>query len=207
MKKTFQFYKNIILVVASALTLVAVTFSWFSTTNGNNLSEFNHKIQNIPVINTAFYEKDGTEYIEMDGDIVLDSAVSGQYNKYRLIISTSTTEPVKLSVAIDELPVDLDENLKQYVCIKYSLYKTHQNTDGTFTDGELITGSNDRYVPLAELADGVIFSGYSLKEYQESASDTFALYYEIGLSESAGAEVQGLSANLGNLRLNAQLAK
>lgn len=207
MKKTFQFYKNIILVVASALTLVAVTFSWFSTTNGNKLSDFSHKIQDVPVIDTAFYEKDGTKYIEMDGDIVLDSVVSGQYNQYKLMIATSTSEPVKLSVLIDELPADLDENLKQYVCIKYSLYKTHQNSDGIFEDGELITGSNDRYVPLAELADGVIFSGYSLKEYQESASDTFALYYEIGLSESAGAEVQGLSANLGNLRLNAQLAK
>lgn len=207
MKRTFQFYKNIILVVASALTLVAVTFSWFSTSNGNNLSDFNHKIQDVPVIDTAFYEKDGTDYIEMDGDIILDSVVSGQYNQYRLLVTTSTREPVKLSVAIDNLPENLDENLKQDVCIKYSLYKTYQSEDGTYTDGEFITGSNDSYVPLAELADGVIFSGYSLKEYQESASDTFALYYEIGLSESAGAEVQGLSADLGNLRLNAQLAK
>ena len=207
MKKTFQFYKNIILVVASALTLVAVTFSWFSTSNGNYLSEFNQKVENVRIIDTAFYEKDGTNYIAMDGDIVLDSAVSGQYNQYKLIVTTSTKEPVKLSVAIDNLPEKLDENLKQYVCIKYSLCKTYLNEDGTYVDGELITGSNDSYVPLAELADGIIFSGYSLKEYQESDSDTFALYYEIGLSESAGAEVQGLSADLGNLCLNAQLAK
>ncbi|MBP9988256.1 MAG: hypothetical protein KBT46_02030 [Ruminococcus sp.] len=207
MKKTFQFYKNIILVVASALTLVAVTFAWFSTANNNNFNAFSSKIQDVPVIDTAFYEKAGTEYVEMDGGIVLDSVVSGQYNQYRMVITTSTAEPVKLSVSINDLPADLDENLRQYVCIKYSLCKTTVHEDGTFTDGELITSSNDRYVPLSELADGIIFNGYSLSKYQESESDSFVLYYEIGLSEAAGSEVQGLSADLGNLSLNAQLAK
>lgn len=204
MKSKFQFIKNIIFVVASALTLVAVTFSWFSTSNTNGVPSMTMDITD-DVIDTAFYEKIDTEYVELDGDITLDSVVSGEFNEYKMIISTNTSEPVKLSVCIDNLPEDLDEALKENVCIKYSLYKTTANPDGTYTDGQYVTGSNFNYVPLSELADGVIFGGYSLGAYQETDNDYFALYYEIGLSYTAGNDVQGLTSDLGSLRLSAQI--
>ena len=205
-KEKFQFIKNIILVVASALTLVAVTFAWFSTSHSNGVPLTINNVGN-DVIDVTFYEKVGTKFEKLTGDIALDSAVSGQFNQYKMVISTNTSDPVKLSVVITDLPQNMNDALKNAVCIKYSLYKAVKNTNGTVEQGAFISGSNDSYVPLSTLADGVIFSGYSLKDYQQSKDDYFILNYEIGLSGDAGSSVQGLTSSLGNLSISAQSAK
>lgn len=213
MKKKFQFYKNIILVVASALTLVAVTFAWFSTPQTNGVNSIGGRTGN-ELIYVDFYEKNGTgNYQNMNGDIVLDNIAGGDFNQYRFDVRLNTTDKLKLSFAIDGLPSNMAPALKDAVCIKYELKKqnkTVKNKVVTYTDGDTVTSSVTSinptgYVKLSELTDGKIMSGFSVGDYQTQGTDRFVLYYEIGLS--AGAEdVQNLHSDLGTVNLTATLA-
>lgn len=204
MKKKFQFYKNIILVVASALTLIAVTFAWFSTSNLNAVSGFKHNI-GADLIDVDFYEKSGSVYEKLDGDISLEGAVSGTFSQYKMVVTTLTSDKLKLSFGIDDLPSNMNADLKNAVCIKYSLYSATKNKNGTFTEGTLISSSNDAYVPLSELSDGVIINSLSLGQYQSTDMDYFVVYYEIGIAEGAN-NIQGQSSSLGSVRFSAQVA-
>ena len=65
--KKFQFYKNIILVVASALTLVAVSFAWFSTSFKTALPPIEAVVDG-DVIAVDFYQLDDAgAYQQKDG--------------------------------------------------------------------------------------------------------------------------------------------
>ena len=67
--KKFSFYKNIILVVASALTLVAVTFAWFSVAYVNDISGIQASVSG-DLIKVDFYEQnDDGEYTALTDDI------------------------------------------------------------------------------------------------------------------------------------------
>lgn len=203
MKSRFQFYKNIILVVASALTLVAVTFAWFNIYDNNGVSKISRSI-GAELINVDFYEKKGTAFDKMDGDISLKFD-SGDSSEYKMIITTFTEDDLKLAFAIDDL-TDVDANLKNSVEIRYSLYKATKNSDGTFTEDELINSSND-FVPLSTCvgSDSTVFS-LLLGEYQNTDKDYFVMHYEIRLSDAAASEVQGTDSDLGSVRFSAQVA-
>lgn len=208
-KKNFQFYKNIIFVVASALTLVAVTFAWFSTSNHNGVSQISKRVGN-ELIYVDFYEADSNGvYQKLDGDIHLDNMVSGQYKKYKFIVRTNTTDPMKLKMSIDGLQSAVSQSFKDAVSIKYTLKsatRTVKNKVATYTDGTTISTSST-YKSLSELSSDQVFD-LSLKNYQTAQgnkSDYFVVYYEIGLSESAGSAVQGQTSELGTVNLSAQL--
>lgn len=207
MLKKFQFYKNIILVVASALTLVAVTFAWFSTSYNNSLDYIQAEIGG-DIVNVEFYQADENEdYLPLEGNIELTDFVPGSYNKYKMIVTTKTADPLNMNFGISGLPEDMNEDLKASVCIKYSLMSATKQTaaDGTvsYVDGTLISESNG-YVPLSELTDGAIFSGISLENYQSTSADDFVIYYEIGLSEDSPSTIEGLSSSLGDVKISAQ---
>lgn len=206
MKHKFQVYKNLILVVASALTLIAVTFAWFSTSNSGLLSTIKNEVANN-LVNVSFYESNGAEgYNELDGEITLDDCVAGNYKQYRMIIQTNTADKMKINFSIDGLPSNMPAALKNSVCIKYEMKKasrSEQNGVISYTDGDTISASNG-YVPLSGLSEGVIFSGISLSDYQSSKNDFFVIYYEIGLSENSPTSIEGLSSSLGNVSISAQ---
>ncbi|MBQ7548960.1 MAG: hypothetical protein IJT03_04570 [Clostridia bacterium] len=204
MKSKFQFYKNIILVVASALTLIAVTFAWFSTPKNGNLGAFSSAVAPNALVNVNFQQdvNGNGNYTPLSGDIELDSVVAGQYYKYRIILQTVTDSPLSITMSIDDLPSNLPADLKSSVNIKYVLKKVTANPDGTYTDGTTINASSD-YVNLSSLTDGYVFS-LSLKNYQTSSSDCFAIYYEIGLSENSPSTIEGKSASLGSVSIIAQ---
>lgn len=207
MKSKFQFYKNIILVVASALTLVAVTFAWFSTSDNNNLSTIQTEVGG-DIVNVDFYEaNENDEYVSLAGNIALDSFVPGNYNKYKMVVTTKTADDLSMNFGITGLPEDMNEDLKASVCIKYSLMSAVKQTavDGTvsYIDGALISESNG-YVPLSDLTDGAIFNAISLANYQSTSADNFVIYYEIGLSESSPSTIEGLSSSLGDIKISAQ---
>ena len=209
MKEKFQFYKNIILVVASALTLVAVTFAWFSTPFTNAVPKFTADIDN-KLIDVKFYESlnNGSTYqiMSASSDIAV-SGVAGTYEKYRIVVKTTTADKLNLSMCIDDLPANMNKKLRDAVCVKYDLYKAVKRSNGVIEDGNLITSSTGvgGYVSLSELSNGVIFNDYSVGEYQQAKNDYFVIYYEIGISEGASSDVQGLSSDLGSIRLSAQL--
>lgn len=206
MKKKFQFYKNIILVVASALTLVAVTFAWFSNPTGNEVSGIQNKV-GTELINVYFYEADGKGgYIPLKGDIDLSGVKSGDYKQYKFIIRTNTKDPMKLNFAIEGLQTEVNDAFKDAVCIKYDLKTATQKVKNgvtTYVDGTSFDQSVG-YVPLSELASDVVFDKL-LQQYQTSDANYFVVYYEIGLSESAGASVQGQETSLGTVKFSAQL--
>ena len=204
MKSKFQFYKNIILVVASALTLIAVTFAWFSTPKGSSLGAFSGNVAPSALVSVSFQQdiNGSGNYTPLSGDIELDGVVAGQYNKYRIIVKTVTDAPLRISMSIDDLPSNLSADLKRSVNIKYVLKRVTANPNGTYTDGATINASSG-YVNLNSLANGNVFS-ISLKNYQTSSSDYFAIYYEIGLSESSPATIEGASTSLGNVNIVAQ---
>ncbi len=209
MKRNFSFYKNIILVVASALTLVAVTFAWFSVSYTNNGPQIQASVSGDgALINVAFYQFDenDTEQV-LQNNIVLNDFVAGEYNKYKLLITTKTADKLKMKFAIEGLPADINADLKSSVCIKYSLHSAVKNTaaDGTvtYTADKEISVSNG-YVSLSELTDGVIFNELSLANYQSTAEDTFIIIYEIGLSETSPSSIEGLESSLGNIKVSAQ---
>lgn len=204
MKSKFQFYKNIILVVASALTLIAVTFAWFSTPKNGNLGAFSSDVAPSALVNVNFQQdvNGNGNYTPLSGDIELDSVVAGQYYKYRIIMQTVTDAPLRITMSIDDLPSNLPADLKSSVNIKYVLKKVTANPNGTYTDGATINASSG-YVNLNSLTDGYVFS-LSLKNYQTSSSDCFAIYYEIGLSENSPSTIEGKSASLGSVNIIAQ---
>lgn len=210
MKKNFQFYKNIILVVASALTLIAVTFAWFTTSTHNGISSIKRNIGE-ELIKVDFYQNSGStlnpNYERLDGEITLDGAVSGDYSQYKMVVTTLTADKLKLSFGIDDLPASMNPALKQAVCIKYSIYKATKNSNGTYTEigGPISSTTNNSYVPLSELSNGVILNPLSLANYQSSDKDYFVVYYEIGIAEGA-SNVQGMSSSLGTVRFSAQVA-
>ena len=210
MKRNFQFYKNIILVVASALTLVAVTFAWFSTSFHNGVSQISKRI-GTELIYVDFYEADPSgNYQPLSGDIKLDNMISGQYKKYKFIIRTNTTDALKLNFAIDGLQSNISDAFKDAVSIKYTLKaatKTVKNGVTTYTDGAQIIESTG-YKTLSQFPSDLIFGDISLANYQTATgtkSDYFVVYYEIGLSEGAGSAVQGQTSDLGTVKVTAQL--
>lgn len=207
MKSKFQFYKNIILLVASALTLVAVTFAWFNVTYDNEVSDFEATIGG-DIINVDFFVADEEEkYSRLDGDIVLKDFVPGSYNKYMMVVSTKTSDPLKMNFGIVGLPEDLNAELSDAVNIKYTLMTAKETvgTDGkaSYSGADLIDASNG-YVPLSTLEDGIIFEGLYLANYQTSSADKFVIYYEIGLSETSPSSIGGLSSDLGSVKVSAQ---
>ena len=207
MKSKFQFYKNIILVVASALTLVAVSFAWFSTSYKTALPPIEAAVDG-DVIKVDFYQKDDTgAYQPLTGDIELDDFVAGSYNEYKFDITTKTADKISLGFAIENLPAYMPQELRDSVCIKYSLYSCvpSEAANGTvvYNKDKLISES-EGYIPLSEFENGTVFSAISLSNYQTASSDRFVIYYEIGLAEDSPSTISGLESSLGDVKISAQ---
>lgn len=207
MKKKFTFIKNLILAVASALTLIAVSFAWFSNPSDNYVSSIESEVETPTYGNVMYYVADSNNnYSRFYGDIELKNWTSGSFKKYKMILTTATEDKLKLGMSIEGLPSNMNADLKKSVQVKYSVYKASKvkNSNGvvSFNDDQLIYGSD--YMRLSELSDGKIFDGRSLASYQSSKNDVFVIYYEIGLAADSPTTIQGLSSSLGSLKINIQ---
>lgn len=207
MKKKFTFVKNLILAVASALTLIAVSFAWFSNSNDNYVSSIESEVVSPTYANVMYYVADNANnYSRLYGDIELKNWTSGSFKKYKMIMTTATDDKLKLGMSIEGLPSNMNADLKKSVQVKYSVYKATKikNTNGTvsFRDDQLLFGSD--YMRLSELSSGKIFDGRSLASYQSKKNDVFVIYYEIGLAADSPTTIQGLSSSLGSLKINIQ---
>lgn len=207
MKKRIGFYKNLILAVASALTLVAVSLAWFSNPGENMVPSIVGTVNDPTYASIMYYVADDEGiYSRLSGDMELKDWISGSFKKYKLIMTTSTDEPLKIGMSIKDLPSDMNSDLKNSVQVKYTVYKGVKKTakDGTvsFTDGEMLFGSE--YMRLSECQDGKIFDGRSVEAYQTSRNDIFIIYYEIGLAQDSPSTIQGMSSSLGKLKINVQ---
>ena len=125
--------------------------------------------------------------------------------KYKMILTTATDEKLKLSMSINELPSNMNSDLKKSVQVKYNVYKatkTMKNGVMTFNDGALLFSSD--YMSLADLSNGKIFDGRSLADSQTEKNDVYIIYYEIGLSADSTSSIEGLSSSLGTLQISVQ---
>ena len=206
MKKEFAFIKNLILAVASALTLIAVSFAWFSNSSENFVPSIKGEVVSPTYASVAYYEADNNgNYSRLTGNIELKNWSSGSFKKYKMILTTATDEKLKLSMSINELPSNMNSDLKKSVQVKYNVYKatkTMKNGVMTFNDGALLFSSD--YMSLADLSNGKIFDGRSLADSQTEKNDVYILYYEIGLSADSPSSREGLSSSLGTLQISVQ---
>lgn len=206
MKKYSSLIKNLIMVVASALTLVAVSFAWFTSSFSTNLEQYKVSVGGDTVKVDYYQMDDAGVYQPLIGDIELNDFVPGKYNKYKFDITTKTSDKLNLKFEISGIPVDMPQELKDSVQIKYSIWSQKKQTTGgtvSYVKSELISQSED-YVLLSKISDGVIINSLSLGNHQTTSSDRFAIYYEIGLSENAPPEVSGLESSLGSIKISAQ---
>lgn len=206
MKKEFAFIKNLILAVASALTLIAVSFAWFSNSSENFVPSIKGEVVSPTYASVAYYEADNNgNYSRLTGNIELKNWSSGSFKKYKMILTTATDEKLKLSMSINELPSNMNSDLKKSVQVKYNVYKatkTIKNGVMTFNDGALLFSSD--YMSLADLSNGKIFDGRSLADSQTEKNDVYIIYYEIGLSADSPSSIEGLSSSLGTLQISVQ---
>lgn len=206
MKKEFAFIKNLILAVASALTLIAVSFAWFSNSSENFVPSIKGEVVSPTYASVAYYEADNNgNYSRLTGNIELKNWSSGSFKKYKMILTTATDEKLKLSMSINELPSNMNSDLKKSVQVKYNVYKakkTMRNGVMTFNDGALLFSSD--YMSLADLSNGKIFDGRSLADSQTEKNDVYIIYYEIGLSADSPSSIEGLSSSLGTLQISVQ---
>ena len=206
MKKEFAFIKNLILAVASALTLIAVSFAWFSNSSENFVPSIKGEVVSPTYASVAYYEADNNgNYSRLTGNIELKHWSSGSFKKYKMILTTATDEKLKLSMSINELPSNMNSDLKKSVQVKYNVYKatkTMRNGVMTFNDGALLFSSD--YMSLADLSNGKIFDGRSLADSQTEKNDVYIIYYEIGLSADSPSSIEGLSSSLGTLQISVQ---
>lgn len=206
MKKEFAFIKNLILAVASALTLIAVSFAWFSNSSENFVPSIKGEVVSPTYASVAYYEADKNgNYSRLMGNIELKNWSSGSFKKYKMILTTATDEKLKLSMSINELPSNMNSDLKKSVQVKYNVYKatkTMKNGVMTFNDGALLFSSD--YMSLADLSNGKIFDGRSLADSQTEKNDVYIIYYEIGLSADSPSSIEGLSSSLGTLQISVQ---
>lgn len=207
MKKKFSFYKNLILAVASALTLIAVSFAWFSNSDTNMVPSITGEVSSPTYASIAYYVADKSgNYSRLTGDIELKDWTAGSFQKYRMIMTTATSEALKLGMTIENLPTGMNADLKKSVQVKYSVYKGEKKTasNGTvsFNDGSKLFESD--YMSLADLSNGVICNGRSLASYQNAKNDVFIIYYEIGLAANSPSSISGLSSSLGTFKINVQ---
>ena len=206
MKKYSSLIKNLIMVVASALTLVAVSFAWFTSSFSTNLDQYEVAVGGDTVKVDYYQMDDAGAYQPLPGDIELKDFVPGKFNKYKFDITTKTADKLNLKFEISGIPEDMPQELKDSVQIKYSVWsQKKQTTDGTvsYVDSECIS-QPDNYASLSDINNGVIINSLSLGNYQTTASDRFAIYYEIGLSENAPSEISGLESSLGSIKISAQ---
>lgn len=206
MKKEFAFIKNLILAVASALTLIAVSFAWFSNSSENFVPSIKGEVVSPTYASVAYYEADNNgNYSRLTGNIELKNWSSGSFKKYKMILTTATDEKLKLSMSINELPSNMNSDLKKSVQVKYNVYKatkTMKNGVMTFNDGALLFSSD--YMSLADLSNGKIFDGRSLADSQTEKNDVYIIYYEIGLSADSPSSIEGISSSLGTLQISVQ---
>ncbi len=206
MKKEFAFIKNLILAVASALTLIAVSFAWFSNSSENFVPSIKGEVVSPTYASVAYYEADNNgNYSRLTGNIELKNWSSGSFKKYKMILTTATDEKLKLSMSINDLPTNMNSDLKKSVQVKYNVYKaikTMKNGVMTFNDGTLLFSSD--YMSLADLSNGKIFDGRSLADSQTEKNDVYLIYYEIGLSADSPSSIEGISSSLGTLQISVQ---
>lgn len=190
MKNNFSTVKNLILLIASALTLVAVTFAWYAVSNQGSLSVFTGKVDGS-TLSVTYYESadSGATYKVLDGDLEMNNMVEGQKKMYRIDVKTFPDVPVKLVMSFENLVSTND--LLPYV---YFDYKIVCNTTGVELDSR--TG-----LKMSEYAVSNVFA-QDVSLNQKEGNNDYSIYYDVYVV--TGDESVSGSAELGDVKIQGQ---
>lgn len=190
MKNNFSTIKNLILLIASALTLVAVTFAWYAVSNQGSLSIFTGKVDGSTLSVTYCESADnGATYNALTGDLEMNNMVEGQKKMYRIDIKTFPDVPVKLVMSFDNLVSTND--LLPYV---YFDYKIVCNATGAELDSRTA-------LKMSEYTVSNVFA-QDVSAYQNEGSNDYSIYYDVYVI--TGEEIVSGSAELGEVKIQGQ---
>ncbi len=190
MKNNFSAIKNLILLVASALTLVAVTFAWYAVTNEGALSVLTGKVNGSTLSVTYSESTDGgATYKSLEGDLEMNNMVEGQKKMYRIDVKTFPDVPVKLVMSFDNLISTND--LLPYV---YFDYKIVCNATGVELDSRTA-------LKMSEYTVSNVFA-QDVSTYQNEGSNDYSIYYDVYVI--TGEEAVSGSAELGEVKIQGQ---
>ena len=190
MKNNFSTIKNLILLIASALTLVAVTFAWYAVSNQGSLSIFTGKVDGSTLSVTYCESADnGATYNALTGDLEMNNMVEGQKKMYRIDVKTFPDVPVKLVMSFDNLISTND--LLPYV---YFDYKIVCNATGAELDSRTA-------LKMSEYTVSNVFA-QDVSAYQNDGNNDYSIYYDVYVI--TGEEIVSGSAELGEVKIQGQ---
>ncbi len=190
MKKDFSTLKNLILLIASALTLVAVTFAWYAVSNKGTVSTFFGQVDGS-TLSVVYNEStdNGSTYNELIGDIEMNNMVEGYKKMYRIDVTTFPDVPIKLVMSFDDLVATND--LLPYV---YFDYKIVCNS----TSAELESKQGLR---MSDYTVSNVFA-FDISESQREGNNEYSVYYDVYVV--TGDETVSGSAELGSVKIQGQ---
>lgn len=189
MNNKFGTIKNIILLIASALTLVAVSFAWFSLTKKNDLSTVNANV-NGSTLAVKYYESTngGSTYNLLTGNLEMTNMSESSRRYYRMDVTTFDT-PIKLIMSFDNLTSA--NTFAKYVYFDYRL--VCNDTGDTLASQTGLKMSN--YTSTSVFAQ-------DLSTLQANNRRSYSVYYEVYLV--TGSDTVSGSGSLGEVKLLGQ---
>lgn len=190
MKNNFSAIKNLILVIASALTLVAVTFAWYAVTNQSALSVFTGKV-NGSTLSVTYHESDdnGVTYRVLEDDLEMKNMVEGQKKMYRIDVKTFPDVPIKLVMSFENLVSTND--LLPYVYFDYKIVCQ--------SSGEEIESKTS--LKMSEYTVSNVFAK-DISDFQNEGNNDFSIYYDVYVI--TGEDVVSGAAELGDVKIQGQ---
>lgn len=189
MKKDFKTIKNLILLIASALTLVAVTFAWYSISKNVGGFVINSNVTGTTIA-VKYYEStdNGATYKALKGDLNMSDMIDGKVAKYKMDIKTFNDALVKIVMSFDGLSGS--NAAVSHVYFDYKL--TTKNGD------EIGSGSG---LKMSDYASTSVFA-QDVSSYQKNGINDFCLYYDVYLV-TEGEVISG-NISLGEVKLAGQ---
>lgn len=189
MKNKFGTIKNIILLIASALTLVAVSFAWLSLSRRNVVSSVDTDV-NGSTLAVKYYESTdgGSNYSLLSGNLEMNNMSEGSKRFYKMDVTTYST-PIKLIMSFDNL--SSSNTLAKSVYFDYKLVCNDNNQ----------VLANRTGLKMSDYASTSVFS-QDLSTMQGNGRRNYSIYYDVYLL-SGSSPVSG-SGSLGEVKIIGQ---
>lgn len=191
MKKDFRTIKNIILLIASALTLVAVTFAWYSLNKkvGNFVINSNVSGSTLAV---SYYESadNGNTYKKLNGDMSMSNMVEGKTAYYRMDVKTFNDKMIKIVMSFEG--ISSTNTAANFVYFDYKV--VCKDT------GEVLDSSTG--LKMADYRSSSVFT-VDVSQYQKNKHYDFEIYYNVYVMSDGGTVPSG-STSLGEVKLLGQ---
>ena len=190
MKKDFSTVKNIILLIASALTLVAVTFAWYAVNERGALSILSNKV-NGSTLSVVYNESDdGVTYKTLTSDLDMDNMYEGKTKYYRIDVKTFPDVPIKIIMNFEGL--SSTNTMLPYVYFDYKVVCKGNN--------EIL--ANETGLKMSSYISGNNVFAVDVSSLQVGGNNDYSVYYNVYVV-TGGESVSG-TASLGEVIITGQ---